>query len=116
MLCKRGLCRHAVSVCVCVCLSVTFVSSIQTNKCIIKYFHHRVATPFWFFLAKWHSKIPTETPLTGASNAGGVGRNRDSEPVSGFCLLLTLPQARVVNTVAGGPQPPHGKLSVTHRW
>ena len=79
-------------------------------------FHRRVATPFWFFLAKWHSKIPTETPLTGASNAGGVGRNRDSEPVSGFCLLLTLPQARVVNTVAGGPQPPHGKLSVTHRW
>ena len=23
-------------------------------------------------------------PLTGASNAGGVGRNRDSEPISGF--------------------------------
>ena len=31
MLCKRGLCRHAVSVCVCVCPSVchvTFVDSV----------------------------------------------------------------------------------------
>ena len=26
-----------------------------------------------------------EAPLTGASNVGGVGRNRDSEPISGFC-------------------------------
>ena len=29
------------------------------------------------------------SPLTGASNVGGVGRNRDSEPI---CLLLTLQQ------------------------
>ena len=27
---------------------------------------------------------PEPPPLTGASNAGGVGRNRDSEPISGF--------------------------------
>jgi len=38
---KRGLCRHAVSV----CMSVTFVSCVKTNKHIIKIFHHRVATP-----------------------------------------------------------------------
>ena len=25
-------------------------------------------------------------PLTGASNAGAVGRNRDSEPISGFTV------------------------------
>ena len=29
-----------------------------------------------------------EPLLTGASNAGGVGRNRDSEPISGFTALL----------------------------
>ena len=29
-----------------------------------------------------------ESPLTGASNAGEVGRNRDSEPISGFTALL----------------------------
>ena len=36
MLCKRGLCRHAV--CVCVSVSVTFVHSVKTNKHIFKIF------------------------------------------------------------------------------
>jgi len=31
------------------------------------------------FHAKRHSNIPTGTPLTGASNAGVVGKNRDYE-------------------------------------
>ena len=38
MLCKRGLCRHAVSVCLSVCVSVTFVNSVKTNKLSIKMF------------------------------------------------------------------------------
>ena len=49
MLCKRGLCCHAVCVCarMClyVCLSVTFVHSVETNKHIFKIFHHRLTTP-----------------------------------------------------------------------
>jgi len=32
MLCKRGLCCHAVSVCMSVCPSVTFVDHVKTNK------------------------------------------------------------------------------------
>jgi len=36
MLCKRGQCHHAVSVCVCV--SVTFIHSVETNKHIFKTF------------------------------------------------------------------------------
>jgi len=28
-------------------------------------------------------------PQTGASNAGGVGRNRNSEPISGFTAVNT---------------------------
>ena len=40
MLCQRGLCRHAVSVSLSVCLyvrlSVTFVNSVKTNKVIFK--------------------------------------------------------------------------------
>ena len=39
---KRGLCRHAVSVCVCVCVSVgvsaTFVHCVKTNKDIFNFF------------------------------------------------------------------------------
>jgi len=32
--------------------------------------------------------IPTGNPLTGASNAGGVGRNRDYEPIFGFTVCV----------------------------
>jgi len=34
-----------------------------------KFFHHRVAKQFKFFLTKRGGAIPTGTPLTGASNA-----------------------------------------------
>jgi len=33
LLCKCGLCRHVVSI----CLSVTFVNSVKTNKHIVKF-------------------------------------------------------------------------------
>ena len=54
ILCKRGLCCHAVcvyvcvcvGVCVCVCVPVTFVHSVKTNKHIFKIFSPPVATPF----------------------------------------------------------------------
>ena len=36
MLCKRGLSRHAVPVCPCLCLSITFVHSVKTNKDMFK--------------------------------------------------------------------------------
>jgi len=64
---KRGLCRQAVSVClhVCVCVYVTLVYSVKTNKKYLQFFHRRVATPFYFFRNKWHDNIPTGTPLTG---------------------------------------------------
>jgi len=35
----------------------------------MKFFHHRVATPFYFFPSQRGADIPTGTPLTGASNA-----------------------------------------------
>ena len=35
---KRGLCRHAVSVCLSVCVSVTFVDCVKTNKHIFHFF------------------------------------------------------------------------------
>jgi len=38
MLCKRSVSHHAVSVCVSVRLSVTFVDSVKTNKRIFKMF------------------------------------------------------------------------------
>jgi len=62
MLCKRGLCRHAVSVRPSVCLSVTFVDFSIRKKYIFKFFHRRVLTPFQFFHTKRHDNIPKGTP------------------------------------------------------
>ena len=75
---KRGLCRHAVSdrpsVRLSVCMSVTFVDHVKTNKHIFEIFRSRVATPFWFFHTKLGGDTPTRTPLTGASNARGYDK------------------------------------------
>jgi len=43
---KRGLCCHAVSVCLYVRPSVTFVDHVKTNKHIFEIFSPSVATPF----------------------------------------------------------------------
>ena len=91
---KRGLCCHAVSVCVrAVCLSHSWIVSKLINISS-KFFPHHSS----FFLAKQHGKTlmgTTPPPLTGTSNASGVGRNRYTEPISGFlCLLLALQRAR----------------------
>ena len=69
---KHGLCGHVVSVRPSVCLSRSWIMS------------KRIKISSKIFYGKRHSNIPTGTPLTGASNAGGVCRNRDSEPISGF--------------------------------
>jgi len=86
---------RCLSVCVCVrlcvCQTVTFVSCVKTNKDIFDIFSPSGSHTILVFSHQTGCDIPTGTPLTGASNAGGVGRNRDSEPI---CLLLTLQQAR----------------------
>ena len=102
MLCKRSPCRHAVSVCVCPSRSRILSKRINISS---KFFHRRVATPFYFFACQIYSD---GKPLTGVSNASGVDRNRDSEPTSGFSAWCNMPC--VVNTVAGGPRPPFHKL------
>ena len=86
--CNRSLCYDAVSVCACpsVCLSVTFVSCVTTNKHIIKLFPPSGSHAILVFsvpngMAIFRRKPP---PLTGASNAGGVGRNRDPEPIGAY--------------------------------
>jgi len=62
--------------CLFVCVSVTFVHSVKTNKHIFEIFSLSVATSFWFFRTKLHGDIPTGTPLTGATNAGGRQKSR----------------------------------------
>ena len=111
MLWKRGRYRHAVSVCLSLCVSVCHVLEFRKNdifkKDIFKFFSQSDSQNILVFHIKHHGDTPTGTPLTGASNAGGVGRNRDSEPISGFiacCQRCYRPS--VINTAP----PDRGKL------
>jgi len=74
----------AVMRCMSVCVSVTFVDQVKMNKHIFKIFSPSGSHTILVFHTKRDGDIPTGTPLTGAPNAGGVGRNSDSEPISGF--------------------------------
>jgi len=86
---KRGLCRHAVSVCASVRLSVKFVHSVKTNKGIFEIFSPSGSHSILVFPYQTSRQYSDENPLTRATNTGGVGRNRDSGPISGFtaCCL-----------------------------
>ena len=84
---KRGLCRHAVSVCLSACLSVRLSHSYILSKRIKIFFNSfspsdSQAILVFPYQTSW--QYSDGNSLTGASNAGGVGRNRDSEPIYGF--------------------------------
>ena len=79
MLCKRGLCCHAV----CVCLSDTFVHSVKTNN-IFSIFLPSGSHTILVCQYQTAWRYSDGTPLTGASNAGGVGKTPDSERISGL--------------------------------
>ena len=91
---KRGLCRHAVYVCLSVRPSRSSIVP-KRIKIFSKFFHHRVAKLFSFFRTKHHGNIRTGTLLTGASNAGGVGQKRDSERISGFAAYRSTVSSTV---------------------
>ena len=59
------------------------MSCAKTNKDIFEFFSPSSSQAILVFLAKRDGDILTGTPITAASNAGGVGRNRDSERISG---------------------------------
>jgi len=118
MLYKRGLCRHTVSVgasvCVCVCVSVTFAKSVKTNKHIFKLFSPSGSQAILVFPYQTACKYSDGNPLIGALNAGEVGRNRDSEPItSSTACCQCFDRPGVINTAL----PDHGSVSCdTYRW
>jgi len=90
--CRPMLCISAAyAVMRCLCVSVTFVDCVKTNKDIFEILSPSGSHIILVFHSKLDGDIRTGTPLTGASNAFGVKINRDSDPI---CLLLTLQQAR----------------------
>ena len=67
-------------------LSVTFVYSVETNKHIFKKFSTSGILVFQYQTSRQYSD---GTPLTGASNAGEVGKNRDLGQ-SGFIVSFRV--------------------------
>jgi len=74
-----------------VCVSVTFVDCVYTNKDIFEIFSPSGSHTILVFPHQTKWRYSDGNPLTLASNACGVKRHRDSDPI---CLLLTLRQAR----------------------
>ena len=91
--CRAMLCisaAYAVMRCLSVCLAVCLCDCVSRSWILSKritvssdFFHRQVAKPFTFLHTKRYGDIPMETPFMGASNAGGICRNRDYEPTSG---------------------------------
>jgi len=78
---KRGLSRHAVSVCLSVRLSVTFVYSVKTSNGIFRLFSPSIVFPYQ---TSWENSYGN--PLTAASNARRVCYNLDSQRISRFAI------------------------------
>jgi len=89
--------RDAVARCVSVCPSVTRWYSVETVTHVPKvFFTSGIDTPFQFVTVKRYSNIPTETPVTEASNARGY-ENRDFPPIS--CFISETIQDKVIVTM-----------------
>jgi len=70
---------YAVMRCVCVFVSVTFVSCVKTNKDIFEIFSPSGSQAILVFRCQTGWRYSDGTPThPGASNAGGVGKIRDS--------------------------------------
>ena len=84
---KRGLCRHAVSVCPSVCLSRSWVASKQIK--ISSNFSPSGSQAILVFHAKRDGDIPRGTPHNGGvdSNAGGVGKKTRSWTNIWLCCI-----------------------------
>ena len=88
MLCKRGLCRHAVSVClsVCpsICVSVTFVDCVKTNKHIINNFSPSGSHTILDFLYQTAWQYSDGNPPNGSVECRWVKLKSRNQRLSGL--------------------------------
>ena len=89
---KRGIRHDAVSV----YLSITFVSCAKTNKDIFKFFSSSGSHTILVFPYQTGWRYSDGNPPNGASDAGGVGINRDSEPISGLTACVNAATGQVL--------------------
>jgi len=83
---KHCLRRRTCGVCPSVCPFAMFVDSVKTNKHIFSFFHRRICHTSLVFPYQTSWKYSDGDPLTGASNAGGVGRHKSRLLPTNSCL------------------------------
>jgi len=93
MLCIIAACAvmRCLSVSMCVCVSVTFVSCVKTNKDIFEIFSPSGSHTILVFPYQTGWRYSDGNLPNGGVECRWGRQNRDSEPI---CLLLTLQQAR----------------------
>ena len=79
---KRGYCRRAVSVCPSVCLSVTFVSCVKTNKDIFEIFSPSGSKAILVIFMSNGMVLIQRKPPNGGVECKGVWKNDDFRPIS----------------------------------
>jgi len=79
---KRSLCRHAVSVCLSVRPSVTFVDHVKTNKHIFEICSPSGSHTILVFPCQTVSQYSDGNPPSGGDKYNGVWKNRDFRPIS----------------------------------
>jgi len=110
---KHGICCHAVSVCVSICVSVTFVICVKTNKHVFKFFSPPGSQAIVFQLQTAWRYSDGNPPNGGVECRWGKQKSRFLAYIWLSCLLLTLQQARCCQ---------HSRRwtivaqVVTHRW
>jgi len=110
---KHGLCRHAVSVCLCVCVSVTFMDCVKTNKHIFRIFSPSGSHTILVFLYQTGWQYSDGNPPNGGVECRW---GREIAILSLYACCWCCNKRGVVNMVAGGPRPPSRKLWHLYRW
>jgi len=80
---------RCLSICLSVYVSVTFVDHVKTNKHIFEIISPSGSHTILVFPYQTGWRYSDGNPLTGASNAGGVGKKRDSGRISGFAAYIS---------------------------
>jgi len=77
-------CHASVAYAIMQCVSVMFVHSVKMSNCIYKIFSLSGSQTILVFHTNLHGNILMGSPLTGASNAGGIGTDRDFGRRAGY--------------------------------
>jgi len=113
------------AVCLSVCLSVTFVNFVKTSNRIFNIFSPLGSHTILVFPHQTSWQYSNEEILTGASNAGGVGTNRDYGRLAGYRSIDRSMTAAVRQAIGGRRcssvsqvlcTSVYGTVTATHLW